>query len=213
MADSILAFMSAEGYLGVFLLMVLENVFPPIPSEIILPFMGHLVATGDLTFVGAVVVSTIGSMIGTSLWFVLGWMIPVSVLERFFARFGGYVAIDVKDFKLATRFFTKYELPAVFLGRMIPTVRSVISIPAGCVRMSPMTFIVLSAAGTAIWNTILISVGYFFLNDYHIVETYMNPIADIIIVLFLALYLMQVGRFIYRRYAQAHEKETHTIYD
>lgn len=200
MADAILAFITNQGYLGVFILMVAENLFPPIPSEVILPFIGHLSATGELSLLPALLVATLGAVAGTALWFVLGWIVPVPVLERFFTRFGGYVAIDVRDFRKATHFFTKYELPAVFFGRMIPAVRSVISIPAGCIRMRPTTFLALSTLGAAIWNTGLILFGYYFLNDYELVSTYMSPVADIIITLFIAIYLIQVVRFVWRRF-------------
>jgi membrane protein DedA with SNARE-associated domain len=200
MADAILGFITEQGYLGVFILMVVENLFPPIPSEVILPFIGHLAATGELSLLPALVVATLGAVFGTSLWFLLGWLVPVPVLERFFSRFGGYVAISLKDFQGATSFFTKYELPAVFFGRMIPAVRSVISIPAGCVRMSPVTFLLLSSLGALIWNSLLIGFGFIFLNDYGVVQTYMSPIADGIISLFIIAYLIQVVRFVWRRH-------------
>ncbi len=202
MADAILAFITEQGYFGVFILMVVENLFPPIPSEVILPFIGHLAATGELSFVPALLVATLGAVFGTSLWFLLGWIVPVPVLERFFARFGGYVAISRSDFQGATNFFTKYELPAVFFGRMIPAVRSVISIPAGCVRMSPWKFLLFSSAGALIWNSLLIGFGYVFLDDYGVVQKYMSPIADAIIMLFILAYVAQVVRFVWRRHGE-----------
>jgi membrane protein DedA with SNARE-associated domain len=183
--------------------MVLENVFPPIPSEVILPFIGHLAATGELALLPAIIVATVGALFGTSLWFLLGWFVSVSVLERFFQRYGGYVAISLKDFQSATNFFTKYELPAVFFGRMIPAVRSVISIPAGCVRMRPSTFLLLSLAGASIWNVLLIGLGYMVLDDYTVASQYMGPVANAIIYLFIALYCMQVIRFAWQRYVSS----------
>jgi membrane protein DedA with SNARE-associated domain len=201
MSDAILSFLTEQGYIGVFFLMVLENVFPPIPSEVILPFIGHLAATGVLNFWLALVVATLGSVCGTSIWFAAGWWVGTPRLMRFFRRFGGYVAISESDFASATKYFTKYQLPAVFFGRMIPAVRSVISIPAGCVRMKFSVFLLYSTLGAFTWNTLLISLGYFVLDDYTIVDTYMNPIADIIIYLFLGAYVAQVLRFMWRKYA------------
>lgn len=199
MAEAILNFITTNGYLGVFILMVAENLFPPIPSEVILPFIGHLAASGELALLPALAVSTLGALLGTTLWFLVGWLVPVPVLERFFRRYGGYVAIDVKDFRKATKWFTRYELPAVFFGRMVPAVRSIISIPAGCVRMRPSVFLLLSFLGALIWNTVLISLGFVFLDDYELVATYMNPVADLIIYLFIGIYLLQVCRFVWRR--------------
>ncbi len=196
MAEAVINFISQNGYWGVFILMVAENIFPPIPSEVVLPFVGHSVAKGELNFVLALITASIGSFLGTLFWFALGWFAPAAKLEKFFRKYGGYVAISGKDFHKATDYFVKYEIPAVFFGRMIPGVRSVISIPAGSVRMNLKKFVAYSLAGLVIWNTALMSIGYFALSDYSIVETYMKPIGDAIIYLFIAVYVIQVVRFV-----------------
>jgi membrane protein DedA with SNARE-associated domain len=196
MAEAVINFISAHGYFGVFVLMIAENIFPPIPSEVVLPFVGHSVAKGELSFFLALLVASLGSFLGTLFWFALGWFAPAAKLEKFFRKYGGYVAISGKDFHKATDYFVKYEIPAVFFGRMIPGVRSVISIPAGSVRMNFKKFVVYSLAGLFIWNTALISIGYFALSDYTVVEKYMQPIGDAIIYLFIAVYLIQVIRFV-----------------
>jgi len=196
MAEAVINFLSQHGYLGVFVLMFAENIFPPIPSEVVLPFIGHSVAKGELGFVLALLTASLGSFLGTLFWFIIGWFAPAIKLEKFFRKYGGYVAISGKDFHKATSFFVKYEVPAVFFGRMIPGVRSVISIPAGSVHMNFKKFFLFSLLGVFIWNTALISIGYFALNDYSVVETYMKPIGDAIIYLFIAIYLIQVIRFV-----------------
>lgn len=199
MTDAIVRFMSEQGYVGVFLLMVAENVFPPIPSEVILPYVGHLSATGEMNVVIALLVSILGSLFGTSFWFLLGWFVSVERLQVFFKRFGGYIAITLRDFEYGTKFFIKHERPAVFLGRMIPGVRSVISIPAGSVHMSVRSFLFISVSGILIWNTLLIFSGYFLLSDPLIVESYIKPISDLILIGFILAYLVQVFRFLKRR--------------
>jgi membrane protein DedA with SNARE-associated domain len=196
MAEAVINFISQNGYLGVFILMFAENIFPPIPSEVILPFIGHSVSKGELDFIPALIVACAGSFLGTLFWFALGWFAPAVKLEKFFRKYGGYVAISGKDFHKATGFFVKYEIPAVFFGRMIPGVRSVISIPAGSVRMNFKKFVFYSLAGLLIWNTALISIGYFVLNDYTVVENYMKPIGDAIIYFFILVYVVQVVRFV-----------------
>lgn len=196
MAEAIINFISANGYWGVFALMVAENIFPPIPSEVVLPFVGHSVAKGELNFILALLTASLGAACGTLFWFLIGWFAPAVKLEKFFRKYGGYVAISGKDFHKATDFFVKYEIPAVFFGRMIPGVRSVISIPAGSVRMDFKTFVMYSFAGLFIWNTTLITIGYFALSDYAVVEAYMKPIADAIIYFFITIYLVQVVRFV-----------------
>ncbi len=200
MAEAILAFITAYGYGAVFALMVLENIFPPIPSEVILPFIGYSAAAGELNFILALLVATAGSLCGTFVWFAVGWLVPMPELERFFRRYGGYIAIEHKDFMAAVRFFTRFEVPVVFFGRLLPGVRSVISIPAGCVHMPVKLFLMLSLCGTLLWNTMLLLLGYIVLDDFALVERYMNPIADGIIYAFILLYLAQVIRFAYRKY-------------
>ena len=205
MAEAILAYITSQTYWGIFVLMVLENVFPPIPSEVILPFVGHLSATGVLSLPLALFVATLGALVGTFFWFMIGWFIPVPTLEKFFHRFGGYVAISHKDFKAATAFFTRYEALAVFFGRLIPAVRSVISIPAGCVHMKVTTFIALSTLGATVWNTLLIGVSYYFLQDYSVIEKYISPVGNGIIGLFIVLYFVQVARFLSQRFRHKNE--------
>lgn len=199
MAEAILVFITEHGYVAVFFLMMFENIFPPIPSEVILPFVGHSVAASHLNFLLALIVSTLGALTGTLFWFAIGWLVPLPKLEYFFKQFGGYVAIEYKDFTKAVNFFTRYEKWVVFFGRLMPGVRSVISIPAGVVRMDIKVFLLLSGVGTLIWNTALILGGFLILDDFSLVERYMKPIADAIIYLFIALYGVQVIRFIYRR--------------
>ena len=195
MTDAIVHFMSQQGYLAVFLLMVAENLFPPIPSEVILPYVGHLAATGEMNVFLAFLTAVLGSLIGTSIWFMVGWLVPVDALKRFFARYGGYIAITVKDFEAGARFFERHERAAVFFGRMIPAVRSVISIPAGSVRMPPKSFLLISLAGIFLWNAALITIGYWALSDVHLVERYVNPISDLVLLAFILAYVVQVVRF------------------
>lgn len=196
MTEAVINFITQHGYLGVFILMFAENVFPPIPSEVVLPFIGHSVAKGELSFFLALLTASAGSFLGTLFWFTIGWFAPATKLEKFFRKYGGYVAISGKDFHKATSFFVKYEIPAVFFGRMIPGVRSVISIPAGSVRMNFKKYFFYSMCGLFIWNTALMTIGFFILNDYSVVETYMKPIGDAIIYLFIGVYLIQVIRFV-----------------
>lgn len=196
MTEHIVNLMAEHGYLAVFLLMVIENIFPPIPSEVVLPYVGHLSATGEMNLLLALFVAAIGSLVGTSFWFMFGWLLPTERLKIFFSRFGGYIAITVKDFEIASRFFARHEGMAVFFGRMIPAVRSVISIPAGSVRMSPSTFLFISFLGIGIWNIILVGIGYVFLSDPYVVQKYVNPISDLIILAFVVAYLVQVVRFL-----------------
>ena len=164
MSTWIITFITTYSYAGVFLLMVAENIFPPIPSEVVLPFIGHAVAEGEMNFGLALLAATLGSILGTCVWFLIGWLVPVERLARFLRLYGGYIAITERDFLKATSLFSKFKVPVVFFGRMVPGVRSVISIPAGSVHMNPRTFILYSLAGSAIWNaTLMINAGLLYI--------------------------------------------------
>lgn len=197
MTEWIITFIASHGYGGVIVLMVAENIFPPIPSEIILPFVGQSIAQGDLNLYLAVLAATTGSIIGTFFWFLIGWFVSVQKLEAFLRKYGAYVAISYKDFHKASQFFEKYEIPAVFFGRMLPAVRSVISLPAGSVRMDIKKFILYSFIGSLLWNVTLITTGYYLLNDFMKVEKYINPVANVVIYLLIALYIIQIIRFVW----------------
>ncbi len=194
MAEGITALIADGGYVSVFLLMLAENVFPPIPSEIILPFVGLSIANGTLSPLPALLAATLGSVAGTTFWFAIGWYISAERLRNFFTKFGGYVAIRVTDFDKAISFFTKYQVQAVFFGRMVPTVRTVISIPAGSVRMSPKRFLFYTTVGTVIWNMALMTAG-FFLEDVTALEPYIGLATNVVVASFVLVYVLQVIRF------------------
>ncbi len=151
--------MEEFGYIGVFLMMALENIFPPIPSEIILPFGGFLTTTNDLAVLGVIIAATVGSVLGAIILFGIGLLLDVEQLEKIIDRFGHILRIKKTDVKRADAWFDKYGYWTVFICRMIPLVRSLISIPAGMSNMNFFKFVILTITGTLIWNTILILIG------------------------------------------------------
>ncbi|MFC4023770.1 DedA family protein [Oceanobacillus longus] len=151
--------MEQFGYLGVFLMMTLENVFPPIPSEIVLPFGGFLTTYTDLTVIGIVVTATLGSVIGAMILYCIGLLVDVERLEKIVERFGHIVKIKKVDIHKADAWFDKYGYWTVLFCRMIPLVRSLISIPAGMSNMKFSLFLFFTTIGTLAWNMILISIG------------------------------------------------------
>jgi membrane protein DedA with SNARE-associated domain len=179
-------FITDFGYVGVFLLMVFEQVIPAIPSEIVLPFIGHAVASNDMNFFVTLCVATAGSVVGTSFWFLIGWHLPADKLEKFLRKYGVYAAISVKDFHKARMFFTHYEVPAVFFGRMIPVIRGVISIPAGSVRMGLKPFFFYTTLGSLVWNGGLMYLGSAIFTDFTAAEVYLKPVTTILVYSFVA---------------------------
>ena len=151
--------MSQYGYLGIFLLIMLENIFPPIPSEVILTFGGYMTTQSDMTAMGVILVSTAGSVAGAVILYGLGLQLDVKRLEKIVDRYGRVLRLTRKDIHKADSWFDKYGIWTVLFCRLIPLIRSLISIPAGMSNMKFGLFLLFTTVGTLIWNTILVSVG------------------------------------------------------
>lgn len=147
------------GYVGVAFLVALENVFPPIPSEAVLPLAGFVAGRGDANLVGMIVASTIGSLVGAWVLYGVAAGIGPIRLRRFIVRFGRWFGVREHHLDRAEAWFDRRSDTAVLIGRCVPLIRSVVSIPAGFRRMAPVRFTVLTAIGSAMWNTALIVAG------------------------------------------------------
>lgn len=147
------------GYLGVFLLIAIENFFPPIPSEIILTFGGFMTTKSDITMEGVILSATAGSVVGAIVLYKIGGLFGKIKFNNLVERYGKILKIKGKDVDRAYMWFEKYENKTVFFCRMIPLLRSLISIPAGISKMKFSSFILLTTAGSLIWNIVLISAG------------------------------------------------------
>jgi len=159
MQNWVIEVMEQFGYFGVFLMMALENLFPPIPSEIVLPFGGFLTSYSNLTVIGVITAATLGSVIGAMILYSVGLLMDVSRLEKLVDHFGHILRIKKEDVHKADAWFDKYGSWTVFFCRMVPLIRSLISIPAGMSNMNFYKFLFLTTAGTLIWNVILICIG------------------------------------------------------
>ncbi|MGX4668867.1 DedA family protein [Cerasibacillus sp. JNUCC 74] len=159
MQNWVTSMMEELGYIGVFLMMALENIFPPIPSEIVLPFGGFLTTTTNITVLGVIAAATVGSVLGAIILFGIGLLLDVEQLEKLIDRYGHILRIKKQDIKRADAWFAKYGYWTVFICRLVPLVRSLISIPAGMSNMNFAMFLLFTVAGTLFWNTILILIG------------------------------------------------------
>jgi membrane protein DedA with SNARE-associated domain len=175
---------SEYGYLGVFLIIVFENLFPPIPSEIVLSFSGFMTTRTDLSVFGIIVASTAGSVLGAMILFWIGTLLDVERLEKIIERWGHILRLKKEDIRKADAWFDKYGVWTVFFCRMVPLLRSLISIPAGMSNMNFPLFLLLTFLGTLIWNTILVSVGAMLGESWHriiaITDIYSNVIYAVI---------------------------------
>lgn len=151
--------MSDYGYIGIFLLIMLENVFPPIPSEVILTVGGFMTTTTDMTIIGVILASTAGSVVGAVILYGIGLLVDVERLERIVEKYGSWLRVKKSDIHRADSWFDKYGIWTIFFGRLIPLVRSLISIPAGMSNMKLWLFLTFTTLGTLLWNTVLVFVG------------------------------------------------------
>ena len=177
--DWIVDLMSRLGSPGAGLLVALESIFPPIPSELILPLAGFAASRGDLDLVAAVVWTTLGSLVGALVLYALGAKLGEDRLRAAARRIP---LVRESDLDQVDDWFTRHGGKAVFFGRMVPGVRSLISVPAGVARMPVGRFVLLSVAGSLLWNTLLISAGYTLGSRWEVVETWVGRFQEVVVV-------------------------------
>jgi membrane protein DedA with SNARE-associated domain len=180
------------GYPGLGLLMFVENVFPPIPSELIMPLAGYLCGKGELSFPLVVVVGTLGSLAGQLPLYALGRRAGGERLRRFAERHGHWITVSPADLERAERWFQRHGRKAVFFCRCVPGLRSLISIPAGMLRMELGGFLLFSALGAALWNTLLASAGRALGRRYGEVEAWLSPVGYGVLAVAVGIYLVRV---------------------
>lgn len=171
------------GYLGVFLLILIENIFPPIPSEVILTLGGFMTTTTTMTRLGMIIASTAGSVVGAVILYWIGTLLDVARLEKIIQKYGKLLRLTMKDIHKADAWFAKYGVWAVFFGRLVPIVRSLISIPAGMSKMQFGIFIWFTLLGTLIWNTVLVSVGAVVGENWGKIVGYMDIYSNIVYII------------------------------
>ena len=165
----------AIGYPGIVLVMAIENVFPPIPSEAVLPFAGALAADGELSFWGAVAAGTAGSVLGAVVLYGVGYVAHEAGVRRLVAAYGRYVFISEHDLDRAAGWFERYGEAVIFFGRLIPIIRSIVSVPAGYTRMNPVRFLLYTTLGTALWSLLLTYAGWVLGENWETIREYTGP--------------------------------------
>lgn len=183
----IIHFMEQYGYFGIAWLIFLENIFPPIPSEIILTFGGFMTTKSDINFIGVVITSTIGSVIGAIVLYGIGVWIGEDKLFKLVQKYGKFLRVNAEDLAKTFNWFERYGYWTIFFCRFIPLIRSLISIPAGITKMNIWLFILFTTLGTLIWNIILIYLGQTVGGNWHLIVNYMDIYSKIIYVLLLIL--------------------------
>ncbi len=182
----------ALGEIGVGVLTLVETIFPPIPSEVILPLAGFLANRGDLELWLVVVLSTVGSYLGA---IVLYWLGAKLGEERSIRLLSRLPLVDREDFEHASGWFSRHGRSAIFFGRLVPGVRSLISLPAGAQRMPLVTFTIFTIAGSLLWNGILIGAGFALGTQYELVDRYSNVLDYLVI----GAVVLVLGWLVFRR--------------
>ncbi len=192
MAEWIEHMIAEGGYLALAFVMFLENVFPPIPSEVVMPLAGYQAQSGTLNIWGVIAAGSAGAFFGALFWYWIGRMIGPHRMRAFIGRHGRWLAMTSSDFDGARRWFDRHGGPAVFFGRLMPTVRTLISIPAGIVRMPFWIFSIFTFVGATLWTAALAWAGYLLGSQRGLIDDWMNPVANIALGLGLVIYVWRV---------------------
>lgn len=199
MTEWITSLTESLGALGVALLMFVENVFPPIPSELVMPLGGYVATQGGGGSEGALVVmilaGTVGAVAGALLWYWVGYRIGIDGLKTFSQRHGRWLTLTPEEIDKADRWFDRHGGKAVLIGRLIPTVRTFISVPAGASGMPLGVFLIYTTAGTMLWTTILALAGWWLGTQYDQVSRWLGPASTVVLAGLLIWYLYRVITF------------------
>lgn len=195
MFDWITGAVEQTGYVGIALLMLAENLFPPIPSELIMPLAGFVAAQGGLNPVGVVAAGAAGSVLGTWVWYWAGRRLGCERVKALAARHGRWLTVEPREIDEAAGWFRRHCGPAVFFGRLVPAVRTLISVPAGIAGMDQAKFLAWSAAGTTLWTAALAAAGYLLEDQYTAVQGWLNPVSTVIFAAMALWYLYRVVTF------------------
>lgn len=192
MTEFILDLIEGWGYVGIFILMFLENIFPPIPSEVIMALGGVAVAQGRFEFWPLVAVAVAGTTLGNWVWYGIGRWVGYERLKPLIDRYGRWLTLDWDEVERLHAFFLKYGSGIVFVCRFLPIARTMISLPAGMVRMNQLKFLIWTAAGSTIWITALAGAGSWFGKQFAEVDRFIGPLAVVAIGTLVLVYFYRV---------------------
>ncbi|MBQ8871959.1 MAG: DedA family protein [Bacilli bacterium] len=188
--------MNKFGYLGIFLLILLENLFPPIPSEVILTFGGFMTISTSMNVFGVILVSTIGSLLGAIILYYLGKILNKERINKIIkSKYGKLLRIKSKDIEMADKWFDTKGRKTVFFCRFIPVVRSLISIPAGMSEMPLPQFTIYTFFGSLIWNTVLILIGAFAGDKKDYILSLLDDVSNIVLIALIVIFIVLIYKF------------------
>ena len=193
MTEWVFRIVEQGGYLGVSLLMLAETMFPPIPSEVVMPLAGVVAARGHLSLPLVIAAGTAGSMTGNVIWYWLARWLGTTRLRPLIVRYGKWLTLDWREVERADALFEKHGSTIVFLARMLPMVRMLVSIPAGLLKMKLLPYLVWSTVGSALWTAALTSAGWVLGRQFGRVEAVVGPLSLAVIAGFVLWYVWRLS--------------------
>lgn len=198
MMDWVTGWVAAGGYPAVFALMFLENLFPPIPSEVIMPLAGFTAARGSLSLPGVVLAGVAGTVLGNAVWYEIARSIGIERIRPFVERHGRWLAIGTEELDRAERTLKRYGPVAIAFGRLLPGIRTLISVPAGVFLIERKVFYVWTTVGTVAWVGLLAVAGYVLQEHYHRVEGWLEPLGLVVVSVALLAYVVHLVFYVRR---------------
>jgi membrane protein DedA with SNARE-associated domain len=195
MFDFIVRFITEHGYLAIFALMAAENLFPPIPSELIMPLAGFTAASGKLDLFAVLLAGAAGSVAGSTPWYYAGRLYGRKRLRTLAGKHGRWLTLKPDDIDKALQAFERHGRKAVLFGRLVPAVRTLISVPAGIAEMSVLRYLAYSAIGSLVWAGLLAGAGYLLEAKYETVARYLDPVSKAIVGFLTVTYLYRLATY------------------
>lgn len=192
MYETIINIISNFGYIGILLLIAIENIFPPIPSEVILTFSGFIAKDAKLNIFLIILFSTLGSIIGAIILYLLGYILNNTFFQKLIdTKLGELLHLNKDDINKSIALFKEKGYKSVFFSRLVPIIRSLISIPAGMAKMNFNIFLILTAIGSLIWNTLLIFIGFLVGKNYLIVAAFISKYYKLLFLIIILIYIIR----------------------
>jgi membrane protein DedA with SNARE-associated domain len=194
MAEWVIDTIGRFGYAGIAFLMLAENLFPPLPSELIMPFAGFLAARGELHPALVVAAGALGSLLGALPWYYAGRKVGAERLKRMAQRHGRWIALTPDEIDRGTRLFEKRGPMVLVFGRLVPALRTVVALPAGLAKMRLLPFVLWTLAGSVLWSGLLTLAGYLLESQYERISRWLNPVSTAIFAIIAIWYIVRVVR-------------------
>ncbi len=189
----IIHLIQSSGYLGIFILMTLESALIPIPSEVTMPFAGFLVSQGQLSFVTVIIIGSIGNLVGSWIGYAVGYFLEETIIVTLIKKYGKFILVSIDEYNHSLRWFNKFGDKIAFFSRILPAVRTFISLPAGLAKMNFWKFSIYTFLGSLIWSTLLTYIGVYLGNKWNTIGVYFHKFDLILAVLLVFAILFYIN--------------------